>query len=81
MRSIESLKEEIESEKGSASLMKWLGIINAVGAVGAGISEQSLAIFCVGMLGAFFFYGSLVWLCFKNSTYGKRNRGAKILLI
>jgi hypothetical protein len=55
MRSIESLKEEIESEKGSASLMKWLGILNAIGAVGAGISEQSLAIFCVGMLGAFFF--------------------------
>jgi hypothetical protein len=55
MRSIESLKEEIESEKGSASLMKWLGILNAIGAVGAGISEQSVAIFCVGMLGAFLF--------------------------
>jgi len=59
MRSIESLKEEIESVKGSASLMKWLGIINALGSVGVGISEQSLGVFCAGMLGAFFFMA--VW--------------------
>ena len=55
MRSIESLKEEIESVKGSASLMKWLGILNAVGSVGVGISEQSLGVFCAGMMGAFLF--------------------------
>ena len=47
MRSIESLKEEIESVKGSASLMKWLGILNAIGSVGVGISEQSLGVFFV----------------------------------
>jgi len=54
-QSIESLKEEIESVKGSASLMKWLGILNAVGSVGVGISEQSLGVFCAGMMGAFLF--------------------------
>ena len=55
MRSIESLKEEIESVKGSASLMKWLGILNAIGSVGAGISGQSLGVFCAGMMGALSF--------------------------
>ena len=55
MRSFESLKEEIESGKGTASLMKWLGILNAVGAVGVGISEQSFGVFCAGLLGALFF--------------------------
>lgn len=59
MRSIESLKEEIQSVKGLASLMKWLGIVNAIGSVGVGISEQSLSVFCVGMLGAFLFMA--VW--------------------
>ena len=59
MRSIESLKEEIESVKGSASLMKWLGILNAIGSVGVGISEQSLGVFCAGMMGAFLFMA--VW--------------------
>ena len=55
MRSIESLKEEIESVQGSASLMKWLGILNAIGSVGVGISEQSLGVFCAGMMGALLF--------------------------
>ena len=55
MRSIESLKEEIQSEKGTASLMKWLGILNALGSIGLGIQMQSLDIFLAGMLGAFIF--------------------------
>lgn len=59
MRSIESLKEEIESEKGFASLMKWLGILSAIGAIGAGVSEQSLTIFFIGILSAFLFMA--VW--------------------
>ena len=59
MRSIESLKEEIESVQGSASLMKWLGILNAIGSVGVGISEQSLGVFCAGMMGALLF--NAVW--------------------
>lgn len=55
MRSIESLKEEIQSVKGSASLMKWLGILNAVGSIGLGIQMNALDAFLAGMLGAFLF--------------------------
>jgi hypothetical protein len=38
--------------------MKWLEILNAVGSVGVGISEQSFGVFCAGMLGAFFSWHS-----------------------
>ena len=68
MRSIESLKEEIESVKGSAALMKWLGILNAVGSVGIGISEQSLGVFCAGMMGA------LVFMAFWASSTSRIQR-------
>ena len=68
MRSIESLKEEIESVKGSASLMKWLGFLNAAGSVGVGISEQSLGVFCAGMMGA------LVFMAFWASSTSRIQR-------
>ena len=68
MRSIESLKEEIESVKGSASLMKWLGILNAIGSVGLGIwlllfhVEQPLSSITTGL-------DTVVGSGFTNSSF------------
>lgn len=59
MRSIESLRDEIQQRNEVVQIFKWLGIINFVLAVIAGITYDSMTIFLAALIGALLFLG--VW--------------------
>lgn len=59
MRSIDNLRDEINALKGSASLMKWLGVANAVGAIVLGVAMLSMTVFLLFMLAAMIICG--IW--------------------
>jgi len=59
MRSIESLKQEVEHLDGSAEITKWLSIILVVLSVAVGIQNSSLTIFFIGLSSALLISG--IW--------------------
>jgi hypothetical protein len=58
MRSIESLRDEIQHRSEVVQIFKWLGIINFVLAVIAGIKYDSMTIFLVALIGALLFFAA-----------------------
>ena len=59
MRSIESLKQEVEHLNGSTGITKWLSIILAVLSVAVGIQNTSLVLFFIGLSSALLIAG--IW--------------------
>jgi uncharacterized membrane protein len=59
MRSIESLKQEVEHLNGSTGITKWLSIIIVVLSVAVSIKNTSLEVFFIGLSSALLVAG--IW--------------------